>query len=284
MAKFMINILGTAQDGGYPQIGCKEQCCASAWNNESLARLPSCISLINSTKKKYWLFDVTPEIKKQMQMLDSYDYSLSGVFITHAHIGHYMGLINFGLEVMNLDKIPVYVMPRMKSFLENNSIMDQLISNDNINLIQLSDKGYQSLDGVIIKPFNVPHRNELSETVGFQIKGEGKSVIYLPDIDSWDGWENKLLDLIQSNDILFLDGTFFSKDELKLRDISKIPHPSITDTMDRLSNLDSELKKKIHFIHFNHTNEVLKEGSNAANSVIKNGFLLSKEGESFEIN
>ena len=142
MAKFMINILGTAQDGGYPQIGCKEQCCASAWNNESLARLPSCISLINSTKKKYWLFDVTPEIKKQMQMLDSYDYSLSGVFITHAHIGHYMGLINFGLEVMNLDKIPVYVMPRMKSFLENNSIMDQLISNDNINLIYLNDNGY----------------------------------------------------------------------------------------------------------------------------------------------
>ncbi len=284
MAKFMINVLGTAQDGGYPQIGCKEECCVAGWTNPSLVRLPSCISLINSTKKKYWLFDVTPDIKKQIHMLDSYDCSLSGVFITHAHIGHYMGLINFGLEVMNLDKIPVYVMPRMKSFLENNSIMDQLISNDNINLVQLSDKGYESLDGVVIKPFNVPHRNELSETVGFQIKGKGKSVIYLPDIDSWDGWENKLLDLIQSNDILFLDGTFFSKDELKLRDISKIPHPSITDTMDRLSNLDSELKKKIHFIHFNHTNEVLKEGSDAANSVIKNGFLLSKEGESFEIN
>ena len=101
-----INIIGTAQDAGYPQIGCKEKCCIPALNNKSLSRFPSCISLVNSSTIKYWLFDVTPDIKKQIQMLDSYDCSLAGVFITHAHIGHYMGLINFGLEVMNLDSIP----------------------------------------------------------------------------------------------------------------------------------------------------------------------------------
>ena len=278
-----INIIGTAQDAGYPQIGCKEKCCTPALHNQSLARFPSCISLVNSSTKKYWLFDVTPDIKKQVQMLDSYDCSLSGVFITHAHIGHYMGLINFGLEVMNLDNIPVYVMPRMKSFLENNSIMNQLIDNNNINLIELADQGHYSIDGAMIKPFNVPHRNELSETVGFQIKGREKNIIYLPDIDSWDGWEDNLLNLIQSNDILFLDGTFFSKDELKSRDISKVPHPSITDTMAMLSDLDLEQKRKIHFIHFNHTNGVLHDKSVAANSVIENGFLLSKEMQSFKI-
>ena len=140
-----INIIGTAQDAGYPQIGCKEKCCTPALHNQSLSRFPSCISLVNSFTKKYWLFDVTPDIKKQVQMLDSYDCSLAGVFITHAHIGHYMGLINFGLEVMNLDNIPVYVMPRMKSFLENNSIMNQLIENNNINLIELTDQEYYSI-------------------------------------------------------------------------------------------------------------------------------------------
>jgi len=279
----VINIIGTAQDAGYPQIGCKERCCIPALKNQSLVRFPSCISIVNSSTKKYWLFDVTPDIKKQLQMFDPYNCSLAGVFITHAHIGHYMGLINFGLEVMNLDSIPVYVMPKMKLFLETNSIMEQLIKNNNINLIELTDREYYPIDGAMIKPFNVPHRNELSETVGFQIKGKEKSVIYLPDIDSWDGWEENLLNLIKSNDILFLDGTFFSKDELKSRDISKVPHPSITDTMARLSDLDLEQKKKIHFIHFNHTNEVLHDDSSAANSVIENGFLLSKEMESFKI-
>ena len=174
-------------------------------------------------------------------MLDSYESTLAGVFITHAHIGHYMGLINFGLEVMNLDRIPVYVMPRMKSFLESNSIMSQLIKNDNIDLVELEDQKYLSIDDAMIKPFSVPHRNELSETVGFQIKGKEKTVIYLPDIDSWEGWIDNLIDHIHSNDTLFLDGKFFSKDELRLRDISNIPHPEISDTMNKLSDIDNSI-------------------------------------------
>ena len=216
-------------------------------------------------------------------MLESYECSLAGVFITHAHIGHYMGIINFGLEVMNLSSIPIYVMPKMKSFLETNSIMNQLIINENIELIELSDEYYCHVDGTMIKPFYVPHRNELSETVGFEIKGNKKTIIYLPDIDSWDGWMDSLLALIDLSDVLFLDGTFFSKSELKARDISKIPHPAIIDTMDKLSGLDLDLKKKIDFIHFNHTNDVLRDESEAAKNVIDNGFLLSKEMQSFKI-
>ena len=279
----IVHVLGTSQDGGYPQVGCSEKCCNIAWKNQSIIRFPSCLALVNPSTKKYWLFDITPEVKAQVKMLESYGCSLAGVFITHAHIGHYMGIINFGLEVMNLNSIPVYVMPRMKSFLESNSIMNQLITNANIKLIKLLDQDYRSIDGTMIKPFNVPHRNELSETVGFEIKGNKKTVIYLPDIDSWDGWMDNLLNLIDLSDVLFLDGTFFSKDELKTRDISKTPHPAITDTMDRLSNLDLDLKRKIRFIHFNHTNDVLRDGSDAAKNVIDNGFLLSKEMQSFKI-
>ena len=279
----IVHVLGTSQDGGYPQVGCSEPCCNIAWNNDSSIRFPSCLAFVNPSIKKYWLFDVTPEVKAQVRMLESYECSLAGVFITHAHIGHYMGIINFGLEVMNLSSIPIYVMPKMKSFLETNSIMNQLIINENIELIELSDEDYCHVDGAMIKPFNVPHRNELSETVGFEIKGNKKTIIYLPDIDSWDGWMDNLLALIDLSDVLFLDGTFFSKSELKVRDISKIPHPAIIDTMDKLSGLDLDLKKKIHFIHFNHTNDVLRDESEAAKNVIDNGFLLSKEMQSFKI-
>ena len=283
MNEIIVHIIGTAQDGGYPQVGCEEKCCTPVLKDYSLTRFPSCIALINPSNKKYWLFDVTPDIKKQVQMLSQYDCNLAGVFITHAHIGHYMGLINFGLEVMNLDELPIYVMPRMKTFLENNSIMRQMIDNKNINLIELSDNVPLYIDDVIVTPFDVPHRNELSETIGFQIKGKKKSIVYLPDIDSWNNWKNNLLDLIHSNDVLFIDGTFFSEDELKSRDISKVPHPLITDTMNILSDLDLDLKKKIHFIHFNHTNKAIQDGSDAANSVINNGFLLSKEQQSIKI-
>ena len=135
----------------------------------------------------------------------------------------------------------------------------------------------------IIKPFNVPHRNEFSETVGYRINGKKKSAIYISDIDSWSGFEENLLKLINENDILFLDGTFYKKSEVTSRDITKIPHPEIRDTMKILSSLNEDSKKKIHFIHFNHTNDAIREGSEAYNTIIKNGFLISKEHQNFNL-
>ena len=137
--EIFVYVLGTAQDGGYPHAGCNQPCCEFAWKNPEVKRFPSCVALVNRVEKKYWLFDVTPDVKQQIDMLDSYNRSLAGVFITHAHIGHYMGMINFGLEVMNLKNLPVYIMPRMKHFLETNSIIKQLLINKNIELIQLND-------------------------------------------------------------------------------------------------------------------------------------------------
>jgi len=282
--EIFVYVLGTSQDGGYPHAGCKQRCCEFAWKNPKVKRLPSSIALINQNQNKYWLFDVTPEIKEQIHMLDQFNCTLAGIFITHAHTGHYMGLINFGLEVMNLKNIPVYLMPRMKSYIENNSLFNQLIENKNIEICSIEDSVELNIDdNVFITPFEVPHRNELSETVGFNIKGNSKSVVYLPDIDSWDYFENQLLDLIQKNVILFLDGTFFSKDEIKNRDINKIPHPEISDTINRLSHLSAKDKKKIHFIHFNHTNTILNEDKKTYNKVLDSGFLISEEKQQFFI-
>ena len=189
--KIFIYILGTAQDGGYPHFGCREQCCESAWKDLSKQRFPASLALVDMNEKKYWLFDITPEVKDQIHMLDQFNCSLAGVFITHAHVGHYMGLINFGLEIMNTKNIPIYIMPKMKYYIENNSMLNQLIDNKNINLTVLSDNKISSINKVVLViPFKVPHRNELSETVGFQIVGNKKSIIYLPDIDSWNGFES----------------------------------------------------------------------------------------------
>ncbi len=280
-----IYVLGTAQDGGYPHVGCTDVCCEFAWKNLDVKRLPSCVALIDKSQKKYWLFDVTPEVKEQIYMLNEFNCSLAGVFITHAHTGHYMGLISFGLEMMNLKALPIYVMPRMKNYIENNSLFNQLIENENIQLYPIrNDLEIETSNNIFITPFEVPHRNELSETVGFKIKGSRTSVVYLPDIDSWDGFENQLRIMIKDNDLLFIDGTFFTKDEIKSRDISKIPHPEIIDTMDRLSDLPKDDKSKIHFIHFNHTNEVLKQDREVYNKVLDLGFSISKEKQLLNIN
>ena len=281
--ELIIHVLGTAQDGGYPHAGCKDICCLDIWAKPSFHRFPSSIAAVDKINKIFYLFDITPNIKEQLHLLDKYNCELAGIFITHAHLGHYIGLLDLGLEIMNTNNIPVYVMPRMTQFILKNQPMAQLIENNNIQLMEMRNDNVILFDNLSITPFEVPHRNELSETIGFRINSSNKSVIYLPDIDDWDSWDINLEKLVINNDILFLDGTFYRKSEIQLRDVSKIPHPEVVDTMKRLSNLSSHYKKRVHFIHLNHTNDILRNESDAFNNVIDNNFSLAKEDQFFKI-
>ena len=127
-----ILVVGTAQDGGYPHTGCSEACCRKAWMDESrrlISSLAVCLDI------DYFLIDITPDFKYQYHMIENHlnkKPHLSGIFITHAHFGHYMGLLELGLEVMNTDTVPVYVMPKMKLFLEKNAPFAQFPSAPNL--------------------------------------------------------------------------------------------------------------------------------------------------------
>ena len=235
----MVTILGTLQDGGYPQPGCELTCCNGIIKKE---RFVSCLSIIDSIKNKFWLIDVTPDFRDQIQILNDKVNRIipDGIFITHAHSGHYTGLLELGREVMNTTNLPVYVMSKMKLFLENNNPWKQLIIQGNVKLIQMEDDIAIPLSKELtICPFLVPHRSEISETVGFKIKSSTLSIIYIPDIDSWKEWEINISKLVKDNDILFLDGTFYHEEELKGRDINEIPHPPIKESMRILEGLDS---------------------------------------------
>ena len=277
------HVLGTTQDGGLPHLGCINDCCKYAWDDDNLKKYPSCISIIDNKTKKYWIFDTTPDIKYQMFMLDKYNSKLAGVFITHAHYGHYSGLLEFGLEAGNQKELPVYVMPEMYNFLYKNYPFKFLHENNHIKLIQINNEISLLKKQLLINAFLVPHRNEFSETVGFKISTQNKSIIYLPDIDSWENINFNFIDIIKQNDIVFLDGTFYSNKELLIRDTSKIPHPYIKDTMRLLENLSFEDKKKIHFIHFNHTNPTLVKTSKERKNILNAGFSISMENQVFNI-
>ena len=279
-------VLGTCQDGGYPQSGCIASCCLKVKNS---SRLVSSIAVTNKNADQCWIFDASPDIKYQLNMLDKYmlkgDFpNISGIFLTHAHIGHYLGLLSLGLEVMNLRNVPVYAMPKMVQFIKRNAPFSQLVEKNNIILRVINNDSIIHLDsGCTVSPFNVPHRNEFSETVGYSIKTNISSTIFIPDIDSWDQWDINLLDFARQHDLLFLDGTFYHKDELELRDISKVPHPSIVESINLFSALDKDDREKIYFTHFNHTNKVLKSDSDERLNVHDSGFKIAKEGQEFNI-
>lgn len=278
-------ILGVAQDGGYPQAGCQKDCCRAVWPDLKRHGSVSCLAVVDPVSGQSWLFDATPDFAEQLHRLELATQNpapLSGIFLTHAHIGHYTGLMHLGREVIGADKIPVYAMPKMKNFLENNGPWSQLVSLQNIAIQQLAENKEMVLnERVKVVPFKVPHRDEFSETVGYKIMTGNKSLVFIPDIDKWQKWEQNLADVVQANDFLLIDGTFYQDGEIA-RPMSEVPHPYVSETMELLKELSSSEKNKVHFIHFNHTNPVLQSASVESMRVSEAGFHVAKQGQKIE--
>ena len=64
----IIHVLGTAQDGGYPHAGCKDECCLNIWDQPSLHRLPASIAAIDQKNKKFYLFEANNENEKSAKL------------------------------------------------------------------------------------------------------------------------------------------------------------------------------------------------------------------------
>ena len=273
-------ILGITQDTGYPQINCSESCCEVAWDKTELKKMTTSLAIVDPISNQQWILDATPNITEQLHLLNKTSgiKNIEGIFITHAHIGHYTGLMYFGKEGMNTSKKPVYVMPKMKKFLEKNAPWSQLVKSKNISLNLIKDQSFIQLNERIrITPFLVPHRDDYSETVGFKIQTTSKSSIFIPDIDKWKIWDKDIISIVKDTDYAFLDGTFYKNGELN-RDMSQIPHPFIEESMELFSKLPNRDKNKIYFIHMNHTNPLLIENSKEKNKVHKNGFNVAVQG------
>ena len=272
-------ILGTAQDGGAPHAACQKVCCVDKWSNPNLHKKVSSIGIVDPISNEVWMIDATPDFAEQLHLLTNNNKrNLKGIFLTHAHIGHYTGLMHLGREVMGAKSTVVNVMPKMESFLRNNGPWSQLVDLKNISLSGLSNnKKVQLNSRLSIIPFKVPHRDEFSETVGYRIEGPSKSLVFIPDIDKWSKWQTDIIDIVENSDYSLLDGTFYDINELPGRDMSQIPHPFIIETMKLFKNSDK--KDSIYFIHLNHTNPVLNKDSIEYKKVILNGFNISKFGQ-----
>jgi pyrroloquinoline quinone biosynthesis protein B len=282
-------ILGTMQDAGSPHIACVRECCTDLFDNPTTQRQVVSLGLIDAENNKTYLFEATPDIARQMKRLTKYGNNgegelVDGIFLTHAHIGHYTGLMYLGKEAMGAQNMPVYAMPRMKEFLEGNGPWDQLVSLNNIRLYAMKNEEPVKLSGHIeVTPFLVPHRNEYSETVGFKIQGPTKTALFIPDINKWEIWDKDIVEEIKKVDYAFLDATFFSGKELGHRDISQIPHPFIIESFETFEGLSEKDKNKVVFIHFNHTNPVLNPESEEAQMVLERGFRMANIDDVFEL-
>lgn len=283
-----IILLGNVQDGGSPHIGCEKECCKQLFLQPDSKRKVVALGLFNPRNNKRYLFEATPDITTQLKLFRNHTKANTdlpdGIFLTHAHIGHYAGLMYLGREAMNTKNIPVYTMPKMKKFLETNGPWSQLVSLQNIALQNLQNNTSIELDkDLSVTPFLVPHRDEYSETVGYQITGPNKKAIFIPDIDKWEKWNRNIDSVIASVDYAFIDATFFDAAEINNRDIREIPHPFIIESMQRFDKLSAKEKNKIYFIHFNHTNPALLPDSKVSEQIRSKGYHIGRLGDTITL-
>jgi pyrroloquinoline quinone biosynthesis protein B len=280
-------VLGTFQDAGSPHVGCDKDCCRELFENPDPSRRVVSLGLYDAQTGKRYLIEATPDMPEQMKALKRFPVEdgpelPDGIFITHAHIGHYTGLMYLGKEATNSRNVPVYVMPEMSGFITGNAPWNLLVKNGNIDPVLLEeDVAVKLSDSLTVTPFLVPHRDELSETIGFFIEGPQKKALFIPDIDKWHLWERDIIDEIRKVDYAFLDATFYSGEEINRRDISQIPHPFIIESLELFSQLSKEERSKIYFIHFNHTNPVIDRESSEAKHLLGEGFNLARIDEVF---
>ena len=302
-----LRVLGTVQDGGLPHAGCACDRCEMARRDSRCRRWISSLALLlpdGDGHEQVFLIDVSPDIREQLDMLRDVPRSpenavrggLDGVFLTHAHIGHYLGLAFFGFEAMNTKGLPVYSTPRMAEFLKANGPWSQLVRLNNIDLRELAPGNAVSLpfagdrERVSVKPIRVPHREEYSDAVGYVIRRErtldraaaagAHTVFYVPDTEPWRTWEPSLVETIdrESVDLILVDGTFYSNAELPGRSVASIGHPLMTDSMELLEPLVRARRLEVYFTHLNHSNPVLEPGGAEAREVGVRGFQVAKEG------
>lgn len=276
-------VIGTVQDGGLPQVGCYTPRCNGA---RTTPRFVSSLALVEPADERYFLVDVTPDVTRQLDLLDEAGFRrraqarrpFDGIFLTHAHIGHYAGLAVLGREGLGMAPTPCYCSPAMADYLSSNGPWSLMVDEGRLSFPTIPWNEWFTVSSKIrAKMIAVPHRPEFSDTVLWMFRGPTATILYLPDIDRWDTWDHDIVRVVAEADVGLLDGTFFSGEEVPGRNIEEIPHPLIPHSMDLLQDT-VRAGKRIIFTHMNNTNPALDDDSPAYSSILERGFETAREG------
>lgn len=284
-----VMVLGTAQDGGLPQLGGTAPEDEAARRDPARRRLVASLLIVDPASGERFLIDATPDLPRQVEIANeaaprppaaSRPPLFQAIALTHAHVGHYAGLIHLGREIYGASGQRVLASARFARFLETNGPWDLLVKLNHIRIEKIESGVTVKLNPrVSITPLAVPHRDEYSDTFAFIVRGPNRSILWLPDIDKWEKWDSRIEDVIHGVDVAYVDGTFFDGGELPGRAMSEVPHPFIAESLTRFASLPEAQHAKVVFMHLNHTNPAATPGSPAQLAIERAGMRVARERE-----
>lgn len=265
-----VEVLGNAQDGGVPHLGCSCQNCEAVrnGNKEPLYVNSLLLKEDGSDNSVRYLIGATPDIR--FQIVGKF---IDGVFVSDSQMADMLGLLHFGKPVRDAKGVPVYSTPEVLEYLEENDPYKLLVDRENIEAHPVEPGEEVDVQGGKVTPVEVNHYGE-NRTLAFMIEGEGKKLFYMSQTDEW---REDNLEKVKEADIAIIDGCFWTPDEIDRYE--EVLHPPIKQSLDRLEDVDTE----IYFTHFNHTNPVIREDSDERQELEERGFGVVEKGDEFEI-
>jgi len=260
-------VLGTAQDAGIPHLGGTAAPDLAARRDPAHRRLVTSLLVVDPRSGRRWLVDASPDLALQLERAESVAPLrppaagerrapiVDGIFLTHAHVGHYLGLAQLGREIYAASALPVWGSARMVDFLSKNGPWEQLVRLGQIEPRTLAPGTPVALaPNLTVTALVVPHRDEYTDTLAFEIRGPRRALLYLPDIDKWGQWPTPIESVLARVDVGLLDATFYSADELPGRSMAEVPHPLVVESIARFAKLPESERRKVVFTHLNHSN------------------------------
>jgi pyrroloquinoline quinone biosynthesis protein B len=312
----VVIVLGTAQDGGVPQANCFRGYCARVRAGEVPAPRVACLGIVDPASGERFLIDATPDFVAQIGDLITWprdrhptgvlrlEEEVQGILLTHAHMGHYTGLLNCGREAAATTRLPVYASRSMARLLSANEPFKRLVDEERLEIHQIDVGDSLSLTAnITVEPFSVVHRAELTDTLGLLISGPRRSLLYVPDADTWNGWPVPFAEWLDRADVAVLDGTFYSAEELGHRWQGEVPHPPVAETVELLAPrlspaplrtvegaragrpepVGDDERLEVWFTHLNHTNPLWEADSPERAAIREAGFGVAWQGQTWEL-
>lgn len=292
-------VLGTAQDGGLPQVGCEAACCEEVRRDPTRRRLVISLLLVDPRDGARYLFEATPDLREQVERARGHGRLdpapaegvrpplFRAVFLTHAHMGHCAGLVHLGREAYGSRDLALMAAPGMAGFLRENQPWRHAIETGTFRVVETPfDRPVVLKPDLRVTPIQVPHRDEFSDTAAFRIEGPRRALLFLPDIDKWERLDERgarIEDELARVDVALLDGTFFQDGEIPGRPMADIPHPFLEESIDRFAALPEAERAKIRFLHLNHTNPAADPGGAAAARVRDAGMAVAADLERHDL-
>jgi pyrroloquinoline quinone biosynthesis protein B len=309
-----VKVLGSAAGGGFPQWNCRCSNCSGLRRGSLKARPRTQTQVIFSPDSKVWfLLCASPDLRQQVlaasELSPSEDESASspigGVFLPSADVDSVMGL----LHLREFQSFFVFATRGVQCVLQKENSIFRVLerSEPPVKWQTLSAKGrlgcHLSEDSsgpadfiCTTVPLGGCYPDYVGEEtlrtlpseeagIGFVMEQGDKRFFFASSLCGSSGaWKSAA----ETADATFIDGTFWSDDELmktgrNKKSAREIGHLPLSGPGGLLEQFPANTKGRRILIHINNTNPILNEESAEHRAVLDAGFEIAYDGMEFEL-